>query len=489
MDKGYYLACDFSGIQRYVLGVKTAGQAQAKRLRARSFLLELYERAALLSVQKRLGFADDDVLIQGGGGFLVRLPQGTGPEAVGDLAAELQSMMWQELRGEVQIAMARGETPLAARALLEREKRRPALAVLQAEGAWNPERMSLLAIGDPCDICGRAPGEHRVRGEDSENVLHCRNCLAARELGERLTRWNRMRPATNGSVGALGVRFAESEDAGGDSFPVGRWIPRKENGEPLTFDEIAGKAKGQRNLAVLKADVDDMGIHVGRIASGDPSYRQLQHFSRTLHTFFLDRIQRMLEQSWQSIYTIYAGGDDLLLVGPWNITLDFAGVLAKEFESGPGGEYGLTLSAGVALTPYQAPIRHAVELGEELLESAKGEVGKNRCAALGAIWTWDNHDVVVGAGKELAHWVDRRLVSRSLLHRLLRLVESDDPTRWARWVYQVQRNVSLNSNTADLRAWAGRVVDQLESGEAPVAQVAASIRYALLATRGRGDTS
>ena len=109
MDKGYYLACDFSGIQRYVLGVKTAGQAQAKRLRARSFLLELYERAALLSVQKRLGFADDDVLIQGGGGFLVRLPQGTGPEAVGDLAAELQSMMWQELRGEVQIAMARGK--------------------------------------------------------------------------------------------------------------------------------------------------------------------------------------------------------------------------------------------------------------------------------------------------------------------------------------------------------------------------------------------
>ena len=349
--------------------------------------------------------------------------------------------------------------------------------------------MSLPAIGDPCDICGRAPGEHRVRGEDSENALHCRNCLAARELGERLTRWNRMRPATNGPVGALGVRFADSEDVAGDSFPVGRWIPRKENGEPLTFEEIAGKAKGQRNLAVLKADVDDMGIHVGRIASGDPSYRQLQHFSRTLHAFFLERIQRMLEQSWQSIYTIYAGGDDLLLVGPWNITLDFAGVLAKEFESGPGDEYGLTLSAGVALTPYQAPIRHSVDLGEQLLESAKREAGKNRCAALGAIWTWDNHDVVVGAGKELAHWVDRRLVSRSLLHRLLRLVESDDPTRWARWVYQVQRNVSLNSNTADLRAWAGRVVDQLESGEAPVAQVAASIRYALLATRGRGDTS
>ena len=41
-----YLVCDLSGIQNYVLSVKTAGKAQAKRLRARSFLLELYERAA-----------------------------------------------------------------------------------------------------------------------------------------------------------------------------------------------------------------------------------------------------------------------------------------------------------------------------------------------------------------------------------------------------------------------------------------------------------
>jgi len=50
MSKAVYLAGDFSGIQRYVLGVKSAGKAQAKRLRARSFLLELFEHAALWTV-------------------------------------------------------------------------------------------------------------------------------------------------------------------------------------------------------------------------------------------------------------------------------------------------------------------------------------------------------------------------------------------------------------------------------------------------------
>ena len=68
-----YLAGDFSGIQRFVLRVKTAGKAQAKRLRARSFFLELLEHAALSVIRTRFDVPDDDVLVRGGGGFLVRV--------------------------------------------------------------------------------------------------------------------------------------------------------------------------------------------------------------------------------------------------------------------------------------------------------------------------------------------------------------------------------------------------------------------------------
>ena len=168
-----------------------------------------------------------------------------------------------------------------------------------------------------------------------------------------------------------------------------RYIPSSPGGEPLTFEEIAAKSTGDRLLAILKADVDDMGVKVGQIAGQDSPegrhYEQLQSFSRSLHSFFVDRVQDMLKDSWPLIYTIYAGGDDLLLVGPWNVMLDFAGALDREFESGPGREYGpLTLSAGVALTPYHVPVRHSVGRGEELLEQAKGRKGKNSCAALGS---------------------------------------------------------------------------------------------------------
>ena len=121
-----YLAGDLSGIQRFVLRVKTAGKAQAKRLRARSFLLEVVEHAALRIIQQRFGVSDDDVLIRGGGGFLVRFPAQTDSARLEVLDAELQRMLWQEYGGEIQLALGWADCPLEARARLECRKRQPA---------------------------------------------------------------------------------------------------------------------------------------------------------------------------------------------------------------------------------------------------------------------------------------------------------------------------------------------------------------------------
>ena len=491
MSEAIYLACDFSGIQRYVLAVKSQGQAQAKRLRARSFLLELYEHAALAATFDHLGAAPADVLVSGGGGFLVRLPPGTAPDSLEELASELQRRLWEETGGEVHLSLGWDATPLGARAQMEYRKRQPGYSILQAGESWDLNGLSQPPLGEPCDVCGQSPGQQRVVDED-ENSLHCENCLTARRLGERLTDWQWMRrSAGQGQERALGVGFEPVRDRTPGSFRVGRWIPLGADGRgPMTFAQISGKARGDSRLAVLKADVDDMGVRVGQIADedspeGEP-YQRLRSFSRSLHTFFVEQVQDMLKESWPLIYTIYAGGDDLLLVGPWNVMLDFAGSLAKEFESGPGREYGpLTLSAGVALVSHRVPIRNSVESGEKLLEQAKGREGKNSCAALDAVWAWDSHDEVVGDGKRLAAWINDGLASRSLLHRLLRLAESDEPARAARWSYQVQRNIrDKRRRGAELVGWANRTMYYLESDEQLAAQATASLRYALLATKG-----
>lgn len=482
MSKAAYLAGDFSGIQRYVLAVKSAGKAQAKRLRARSFLLEIFEHAALWTVKERLGIAEDDVLVRGGGGFLVRISPDTDPVRLKEIRTDLQRKLWDESGGEVQFSLDWGETPLDAHARLEVQKRRMRGFMLQSCSGWNPNELSQPPLDEPCEVCRQSPGRQVVQDE-GEGVLHCKSCLKARELGKNLTKWEWMRPG-GGSVPVLGVAFEALEGRTAESFQVGRWIPRHDSGEPLTFQKIAEQARGDRRLAVLKADVDDMGVRVGQFVGEDQSYRRLRSFSRDLHTFFGEAIQDLLKQSWPLIYTLYAGGDDLLLVGPWNVVLDFAESLSTEFEAGPGCEYApLTFSAGITLTPYRVPIRHAVYRAEELLESAKQRPGKNRCAALGAVWKWDRHDHVIGNGKRLAIWTaaKRDALPRSLLHRLLKLAENKDPLRAAHWVYQVERNSPPRNR--DFRRWADDALENLESDDQHVNELAASLRYALLATR------
>ena len=481
MNKAIYLAGDFSGIQRYVLGIKSAGKAQAKRLRARSFLLELFEHAALWRVKECLGIADEDVLVRGGGGFLIRIPPDTDPVRLENICSGLQQKLWDESGGEVQFSMGWAETPIGARTHLEFQKRRMGAFMLQTNGSWNLESWSQPPLDEPCEVCRQSPGQQKVQDE-GEEVLHCRSCLEARKLGENLTKWEWMRPG-GGSMQALGVGFEHLSDQRPEAFRVGRWIPRhSDSQEPLTFQEISEQSQGDRRLAVLKADVDDMGVRVREIASEDLSYNRLRSFSHDLHTFFGETIQELLTKSWPLIYTLYAGGDDLLLVGPWNIVFDFAGYFAKEFDADPGQEYApLTFSAGITLTPYRVPIRHAVDRAEELLESAKQHPGKNRCAALGTDWNWDRHEAVVGDGKRLANWVEASVAPRSLLHRLLGLAESSKPVWVARWAYQIERNVHRHHK--EFRHWAHGRLKHLERDGQSVNELTASLRYALLATR------
>ena len=488
-----YLAGDLSGIQRFVLQVKSTGKAQAKRLRARSFLLELVERAALWHAEQRFGASDDDVLIRGGGGFLVRVSADADPGALGRLNVDLQRMLWEEFGGEIQFALGWAATPADARADLERRKRQPSRALLQPNGSWEASQMTRPTLGEPCEVCGRFPGLEDVREDDEDRIVrHCRNCLRARRIGADLTRrpWLRM---GRGELRVLEVPCELLEERQEGAWRVGRWIPRAGN-TPLTFEDLAHRSRGDSRLAVLKADVDNMGVRVGQIAGEDPSCGRLRSFSRALQRFFAEQMQDAAEQRWPLIYTLYAGGDDLLLVAPWQVMLEFAGALAHEFRRGPAREYGpLTLSAGIALSPYRVPIRHAVERAEILLESAKRQPGKNRCAALGAQWSWDRHREVIDHGKRIADAVELESggIHRSLLHRLLQIAVGttrEGQLRTARWAYQIGRNVPRQRRgepaaTEDFRRWVRGAVGYLDDDAQRVGEAAASLRYALLATR------
>lgn len=154
-----------------------------------------------------------------------------------------------------------------------------------------------------------------------------------------------------------------------------------------SMEELAGQSQGVRRIAVCRMDVDNLG-HA--FISGfeqenekDPVKRmhyvtlsRTSAFSRQMSLFFKCYINGILDSLHVSI--VYAGGDDVFLVGAWNDVLEAAQRIQRNFTAFSCG--ALTLSAGIGIFDDHYPIRLSAEETAALEESAKHLPGKNAVA-------------------------------------------------------------------------------------------------------------
>ena len=83
---------------------------------------------------------------------------------------------------------------------------------------------------------------------------------------------------------------------------------------------------------------NQMGDRLGMIFSegltdNDYSIGRIFTLSRMMEGFFSGFLQNLLENKFTDIYTEYAGGDDLLLIGPWQSIMVLAQKLRENFKS------------------------------------------------------------------------------------------------------------------------------------------------------------
>ena len=222
------------------------------------------------------------------------------------------------------------------------------------------------------------------------------------------------------------------------------YIPTKNNKdsrkEVLSFEEIAGFSKwrnadgkeyGSELLGVLKVDVDNLGLifskgfeNPGRAEQGlkDIDRKTVSRYltmSRMLELFFSgwlkeilsenhkekviaelttleniddkERFRRYLEIeqiNFNKIYTVYSGGDDLVLVGPWETMIIFSIFLNNQFRKFTCNNQFITLSAGLTFVKPKFPIASAIKQADALLERSK-EQGKDRIKMFGTTVKWD----------------------------------------------------------------------------------------------------
>ncbi len=202
-----------------------------------------------------------------------------------------------------------------------------------------------------------------------------------------------------------------------------------------TFGMIAEKARkidrdgrlvGRPLLAFLKADVDNLGLlfHLG--LGNKLSIARMAALSRMLNLFFTDYLVALLKAQYPDIYVVFAGGDDLFLVGPWRQTIDCAIEVRHRFEEFCAGNPDITLSCGIVVAKPRLPTAKAAQLAEHALDRAKAHkddgIVKNTVVLLGSAVRWEDLPALVDLGYRFDLAVaehERTRFSTGFLFRLL----------------------------------------------------------------------
>ena len=181
--------------------------------------------------------------------------------------------------------------------------------------------------------------------------------------------------------------YTVNEPCTGKHVTTKLWVGRYTTG--ATFEELAKKADGIKRIAVLRADVDNLGHAFvnGFKDRENGKYETLSRtasFSRQLSLFFKLHLNAILENGKSNFFShagarqiciVYSGGDDIFLVGAWNEVIDSFIDIRDALEKFTEGT--LTISGGVGVYNAGFPInRMALEVAE-LEDYSKELEGKN----------------------------------------------------------------------------------------------------------------
>ncbi|MFZ5436917.1 MAG: type III-A CRISPR-associated protein Cas10/Csm1 [Bacillota bacterium] len=547
---------DFTGIQKYIFGISSTGAGGvAKRLRARSFYVSALLSAVTDTILHALNLPPVNLVMCAAGQFYLLLPNTETTRArVSDKKREIEAWLLREYEGRIALAMGEvafsgsemeqfGEVLYEANCELDIAKTKPFFSALTRGETWHEAsfQLPLAPRSHACSGCGK-----KLAVGDAEL---CAECSRDRDLGSVLANGRylafyqgtrlkgsfelypgihlgayRQKPADLGSPYKV-VKLNDTDLSDLYDLPVttefvANHVPvfsdepcagckgcqDRESatpGQPKFFDCLAYSAKGKAYLACLKADVDNLGnLFVnGLRREGDRevvSISRLSTFSRMLNLFFSGVINSMIQRDHPNCYTVYSGGDDLLVVGPWDEVLMLAERVSDAFNQFTGSNPNLTISAGVSLFKPRFPVSKAIEIAAANLEEAKRDsqrdVPKNQIYVFGERITWMDYRPLHEQAKQLETWVKLGVTNTGFLHRLRQYAEMfrryrdegalDGLKFLALLCYDISRNLpkpnDLTEEERALRSWV-ESLRNLESTD--LKHLAFLTTYALTATR------
>lgn len=192
-----------------------------------------------------------------------------------------------------------------------------------------------------------------------------------------------------------------------------------------TFEEMCENDNFSR-LGVLRMDVDNLG-HI--FQQGIPPERatlsRYAALSRSFDYFFsgyLNTIWR--EVNPEHSFIIYSGGDDVFIVGSWEVTIELAERIKKDFSEYTCNNPAFSLSGGIAILSPKYPIMKGAEESAEEEGAAKdhtcGGVNKNSISFMEMPMNWVlEYPAIKELKNEILNILKNNILPKSFVSKML----------------------------------------------------------------------
>ncbi|GFH41498.1 type III-A CRISPR-associated protein Cas10/Csm1 [Lactococcus hodotermopsidis] len=473
------MSFDMSGVQSFIYNI--SGSKALKSLRARSFYLDMLLEYLSDNLLDKLELSRANLIYSGGGhAYLLLSNTEATKKILSDFEQELKAWFLDKFKIDLFLAMA--YTEVSGNDLMNknghyRDIYRRLSKEISAKKANRYTVKEILALNGggsenerECRECKRS--DLLIKEDDNKYI--CGLCHDLQKISSHLIEEDIFVVANEG---VLDLPFGKKMSA--LSYTKAEKIKQKESDAKLYTKNISETGrdlvtkidmgdytyssdfqkmlqeveKGINRLGVLRADVDNLGqAFINGIPDDYLSISRTATFSRAMSRFFKNYLNQLLEEKHYKINVIYAGGDDLFMIGAWQDILDFSLELKAKFAEFTQGK--LTLSAGIGMFREKYPVARMAALTGDLEDAAKDyKVHENDDKATkNAVTLFDSENVFSWETLETDIFVKIELLTEKFatfdetgntfiyrLIALLRGVKDDQQINIARLAYTLSR--------------------------------------------------
>ena len=200
---------------------------------------------------------------------------------------------------------------------------------------------------------------------------------------------------------------------------INAYVPFDEEGKIITFGDIETQDKGQKALMTLKGDVDNLGT-IFQEGIRSANIAKMAALSRQMNLFFSLWLPAYCAEQSQSMYTVFAGGDDFFLIGPWYSTQKVAHAMQQAFAHYVAENPKIHFSVGMVMSKSNIPVPRLGDLAKEALEKSKKiDTNKNAITIFNRSVKWEKWQFLLNLGDEIERLAKDYEISTAYIYSLI----------------------------------------------------------------------